>query len=259
MNSLMWKFCIKMVICAMLADHEVNGLDRVQNGDAVMSVCPTNPEESEFEVQVENSVVRNSLCSEVNNQCMKTVDDKVPSSSELSPLHDSSDIQATTVVNLHEETNSKVGPNLTQEIDQQTKEFDVEVVLAKQETHDLFCPNCKSCITKRVILKKRKRNIQNLDNKAKRDKFDTVDSPNLVNGSAHEANQGDHANVTSDITTSLEPPADNDHPEREPEVFRCLSCLSFFIPSGKCVTFPEKQSTLWSLILSFDHFYLAGG
>ncbi|KAL7601790.1 hypothetical protein Lser_V15G24640 [Lactuca serriola] len=35
-------------------------------------------------------------------------------------------------------------------------EFNVETVIKKQETHDLFCPNCNSCITKRVILHKRK-------------------------------------------------------------------------------------------------------
>ena len=36
---------------------------------------------------------------------------------------------------------------------------------------------------------------------------------------------------------SPEPSADNNQPHEEPEVFRCLACLSFFIPSGKWVTF----------------------
>ncbi|KAK7317050.1 hypothetical protein RJT34_00962 [Clitoria ternatea] len=120
--------------------------------------------------------------------------------------------------------------HLTEEIDQQLKEFDVEAVLAKQETHDLFCPNCKSCITKRVILRKRKRKIPSLDTKAKRDKSHTE----LVDGSVHETNQGDHAIAASDVGT-LVPPSDNDEPEREPEVFRCLSCFSFFIPLSKLI------------------------
>ncbi|KAI4384895.1 hypothetical protein MLD38_002981 [Melastoma candidum] len=33
-------------------------------------------------------------------------------------------------------------------------EYDVENVLEKQNTHNLFCPNCKSCITRRVILRR---------------------------------------------------------------------------------------------------------
>ncbi|XP_027333182.1 membrane protein of ER body-like protein isoform X4 [Abrus precatorius] len=144
---------------------------------------------------------------------------------ELSPLHKSSEVQATTVENFGDDISSISYPNLTEEIDQQLKGFDVEAVLAKQETHDLFCPNCKSCITKRVILMKRKRTIPNLDTKAKRDKSETE----LVGSSVHEANQGVPAVATSDVGR-VEPPADNYEPEREPEVFRCLSCFSFFIP-----------------------------
>lgn len=36
-------------------------------------------------------------------------------------------------------------------------ESEVERILRLQETHDIICPNCRSCITKRVILRKRKR------------------------------------------------------------------------------------------------------
>ncbi|XP_027332662.1 membrane protein of ER body-like protein [Abrus precatorius] len=214
-------------------DDEVNGLNGVQNGDASGYVYPTNLGEKEFDVQVHQSVIQNSLCREITNECMKTMDDKI--SSELSHLHNASGIQATAVMNFGEETCAKEGPNLTKEIDQQLQEFDVEAVLAKQETHDLFCPNCNSCITKRVILKKRKRRIHNVDNKAKRDKLETIVSSELVDGSAQpEASQGDRTDVTSDIVT-VEPPADdNYHPDRDPEVFRCLSCFSFFIPSGNC-------------------------
>ncbi|KAK7321313.1 hypothetical protein VNO77_31826 [Canavalia gladiata] len=215
-------------------DDEVNGLNGVQNGDAYRLVHSTNLGEREFDIQVDQSVIQNSLCSEIVNQCKKTVDDKLPHRSELYHLHNSPEISATAVTGFHEETSTKEGPNLKKEIDQQLEEFDVEAVLAKQETHDLFCPNCNSCITKRVILKKRKRNIRHLDTKAKRDKLETIVSSELVDSSAQtEANQCDRANVTSDIV-SPEPPADNNHPDRQPEVFRCLSCFSFFIPSGKC-------------------------
>ncbi|XP_012568424.1 membrane protein of ER body-like protein isoform X3 [Cicer arietinum] len=211
--------------------NEVNGLNEVQNGDVTMS------KESKFDEQVEKSSTLNSVSGEVGNRCMTTEDDKVPSDSELSALHNSPEIQAATpAVNFHEETKNESN-NLIKEIEQQEeKEFDVELILSKQDTHDLFCPNCKSCITKRVILKKRKRNVHVLDNKAKRDKFDNVINSTITN----EVNQSDYENVTSEIITlDPSPPlaADDvdvyDHPEKEVEVFRCLSCLSIFIPSGK--------------------------
>nr|KYP72755.1 hypothetical protein KK1_005356 [Cajanus cajan] len=155
-------------------DDEVNGPNGVQNGDAFGSVHPTNLGEREIDVQTDQSVIQNSLCSEVTDKCMKTVDNKLPSIPELSNIHNSSDIQATAVTNFHKETSTKDAPNLIKEIDQQLEEFDVEAVLAKQETHDLYCPNCHSCITKRVILKKRKRYLQKSDTKAKRDKLEII-------------------------------------------------------------------------------------
>ncbi|RDY09826.1 Membrane protein of ER body-like protein, partial [Mucuna pruriens] len=239
-------------------DDEANGLNGVPNGDAFGSVHPTNLGERAIDVKADQSVIQNnSLCSEITNHYMKTMDDKLPSVPELSHIHNSSDIQATAVMNFHEETSTKEeAPNLIKEIDQQLEEFDVEAVLAKQETHDLFCPNCHSCITKRVILKKRKRNIHKLDNKAKRDKLENIQNlenkaehdkleiiggSELVNSSAQPvADQGGHANGTNDIVSS-EPPADNNQPNEEPEVFRCLSCFSFFIPSGKCLDLFRKS------------------
>lgn len=229
----------------MFAGDEVNGLNRDENGDT------KNHEESKFYVQVENSAIQSSLRSELN---------KFPNGSELSALCNSSDEQATPAVNFHEETEKE--SNSKNEIDQQEKEFDVELVIAKQETHDLFCPNCKSCITKRVILKKRKRNIHVLDNKGKRDKLESVVENNLVSSStAREVDQG----VTSEITNLDPPPAasaaadrdhdDDDHPEKEVEGFRCLSCFSIFIPSGKSVTFSNLQSIKLSLIHALQAIY----
>ncbi|KAK7385462.1 hypothetical protein VNO78_31183 [Psophocarpus tetragonolobus] len=213
---------------------EVNGINGVQNGNVSEPVHPTNLGEREFDSQADQSVIQNSLCSEITSQCMKTVDDNLPSVPKLPHINNSSDKHAKAVMNFHEETSTKETPNLIQEIDQQLEEYDVEAVLAKQETHDLFCPNCHSCITKRVILKKRKRNTQKSYSIPKRK---TIDSSELVNYSAKpDSNQDDHANVTPEsYVVSPEPPADDDNrPHEEPEVFRCLSCFSFFIPSGKC-------------------------
>lgn len=233
----------------MFAGDEVNGLKRDENGGT------ENHEESEFYVQVENSAIQSSLRSELN---------KFPNGSESSALRNSSDIKPSPAVNFHEETEKE--SNLINETDQQEKEFDVELVIAKQETHDLFCPNCKSCITKRVILKKRKRNIHVLDNKGKRDRLEPVVENNKVDSStAREVNQGDRANVISEIT-NLDPlPVsaaaddhdrdDDDHPEKEVEGFRCLSCFSIFIPSGKWVIFSILQSTNLSMIHALPAIY----
>ncbi|KAK7353485.1 hypothetical protein VNO80_18933 [Phaseolus coccineus] len=197
------------------------------NFDGAKSALPKILGEKDFGILVENSDIQCSPCNGVNN--IEIVDEKVPSSESELPLPNSSEIQAAaTVDNFGDESSAKTYPNLTEEIDQQLKEFDVEAVLAKQETHDLFCPNCKSCITKRVILRKRKRttHIPHLDTKAKRDKS----AIEVVDSSVDEGSQADHAIATPDNVGRVEPPADNYEPEREPEVFRCLSCFSFFIP-----------------------------
>ncbi|CAN6209045.1 unnamed protein product [Urochloa humidicola] len=90
------------------------------------------------------------------------------------------------------------------------EEYDLEKILDEQETHDLYCPNCKSCITRRVILKKRKRTAR----QAKRD--EPPKKTQLEEPSANVSNQTPTAN----------------HDQESPEVFRCLSCFTFFIPTG---------------------------
>lgn len=93
-------------------------------------------------------------------------------------------------------------------------DFDLERVLEEQDTHDLFCPNCNSCITKRVILRKRKRWIKGIQ-------YDMP--PKRI----HEA----------DPILALPPIDDQGPPTEPPECFRCLSCLSFFFPTG-IISFP---------------------
>lgn len=87
------------------------------------------------------------------------------------------------------------------------KEFDLEKVLEEQETHDLYCPNCNSCITRRVILKKRKRIAKDVKPDSRPEKL-----PNL--GQIETANE------------------DLDGREQTNVLFKCLSCFSFFIPTG---------------------------
>ncbi|XP_020277166.1 membrane protein of ER body-like protein isoform X2 [Asparagus officinalis] len=85
-------------------------------------------------------------------------------------------------------------------------EFDVEKVLEEQETHDLYCPNCHSCITKRVILRKRKRIPRETQSDLPPQKVPHVPEPSPA------------LTETVDL-----------HEDRT--VFRCLSCFSFFIPT----------------------------
>nr|CAB3466678.1 unnamed protein product [Digitaria exilis] len=85
------------------------------------------------------------------------------------------------------------------------EDYDLEKILDEQETHDLYCPNCKSCITRRVILKKRKRTVR----QAKRD--EPPKRPQLVSSSTQNPEESQE--------------------QQSPEVFRCLSCFAFFIPT----------------------------
>ncbi|KAF8042986.1 hypothetical protein BT93_A1349 [Corymbia citriodora subsp. variegata] len=82
------------------------------------------------------------------------------------------------------------------ELNPEETEFDVEKVLEEQNTHDLYCPNCHSCITGRVILRRKKPSVGSFD----------IPKPR-VNGS---------------------------HSNTEREYFRCLSCFSIFIRTVVC-------------------------
>ncbi|XP_062233858.1 membrane protein of ER body 2-like [Phragmites australis] len=90
------------------------------------------------------------------------------------------------------------------------EEYDLEKILDEQETHDLYCPKCNSCITRRVILRKRKRTVK----QAIRD--EPPKKPQLAEPSA-----------SASIQTAAER-QDQD----SPDVFRCLSCFTFFTPTG---------------------------
>ncbi|KAL0304528.1 UNVERIFIED_CONTAM: Membrane protein of ER body-like protein [Sesamum radiatum] len=116
--------------------------------------------------------------------------------------------------------------------DLEVTELDVERVLQKQTTHDLFCPNCNSCITKRVILRKRKRRVRVSDEEIKRNKIEAaVDSKLVAVSSQSVRHEVVHTDEVGDNATQL-PTAEDDERERGPDIFRCLSCFSFFIPTG---------------------------
>lgn len=116
--------------------------------------------------------------------------------------------------------------DLVNEDDLEITASDVERVIKNQTTHDLYCPNCKSCITKRVILSKRKRRLRIPDEGIKRPKPETVSPEEQV----HE--EGEVGNFDAQA-----PLIDDDEPDRGPHIFRCLSCFSIFIPTGKHFSF----------------------
>lgn len=119
--------------------------------------------------------------------------------------------------------------DLIDEDDLEITEEEVERVIKKQTTHDLYCPNCKSCITKRVILSKRKRRIRLPAEGVKRPKPENVSLEDQV----HE--EGEVGNLDAQV-----PLIDEDERDRGPDIFRCLSCFSIFIPTGMHVSFSSR-------------------
>ncbi|KAJ6677467.1 MEMBRANE PROTEIN OF ER BODY-LIKE PROTEIN [Salix viminalis] len=129
--------------------------------------------------------------------------------------------------------------DLIEETDQEVTELDVEKVLEKQNTHDLFCPNCNSCITRRVILRRRTKKILKARRIPKHSKSDTtLPSQSNANSTFSDANSADPANgpghdiANTGSNDSPTPAVDEYNADGQPDVFRCLSCFSFFIPAG---------------------------
>ncbi|KAK1262747.1 hypothetical protein QJS04_geneDACA011574 [Acorus gramineus] len=152
-------------------------------------------------------VVDNKNILTENHQNGTHITDVVQTTSDLFPRKTTENGTA----NLDHESKGHAQVSLIDENQRKEVEFDVVRVLEKQETHDLYCPNCNSCITKRVILRKRKRTVHEVRHEIKREKVQSV--PTDLDASI----------VVAEITDIGR--------DSEPEVFRCLSCFSFFIPT----------------------------
>ncbi|XP_010438540.1 PREDICTED: membrane protein of ER body-like protein isoform X1 [Camelina sativa] len=108
------------------------------------------------------------------------------------------------------------GNVVEEELDiEDVEDYDVENVLDKQETHDLFCPNCDSCITKRVVLKRRKRKMRQELGDRKR-----VRGPHSNDPILH----------SEDNLPSLD--GGENPPAHESFIFKCLSCFTIFSSTG---------------------------
>ena len=91
-------------------------------------------------------------------------------------------------------------------------ESEVERILRLQETHDLVCPVCRSCITKRVILRKRKRTTV-----ISTDKWETE-----VRDEEEESTQEQTHDSVGDGDTVVE----------QYENYGCLECFTFLFRRG---------------------------
>ncbi|XP_024006713.1 membrane protein of ER body 2 isoform X2 [Eutrema salsugineum] len=100
---------------------------------------------------------------------------------------------------------------------------DLEKLLAIQENYELYCPSCSSCITRKVILKKKKHE-------------------KLGDLSANLKSDVHVVNESSEIE-EIEPPVkvhvpetrnknDDQEDKKEGFIFTCLACLKHFLRSG---------------------------
>jgi hypothetical protein len=215
----------------------INGASGVNCGGVSCSVLDTSPRYAE--VLVKNSEIQKSLVKDDNLQLGENMDNEGFSGSGLTPLEDTFEEHNFKSKPSDSETRVVGDLDLIEEIDQEMTEFDVEKVLEKQNTHDLYCPNCNSCITRRVILRRRRWKNRNARRKPKLAKVDTI-VPSESNGNStySDANSADSGsgpgqNIANICSNDSPTPAVDDHNcDREPDVFRCLSCFSFFIPAG---------------------------
>ncbi|XP_061952391.1 membrane protein of ER body-like protein isoform X2 [Populus nigra] len=215
----------------------IDGVSDVRCGGVTCSVFETSP--GDVEVLIKKSEIQKSLIKDVNLQSRENLDNEGLSSSSLTPLEGTFEEHNIKSKPSDSETRVVGDLDLIEETDQEVTELDVEKVLEKQNTHDLYCPNCNSCITRRVILRRRTRKIHKAPRKPKHTKADTIlPSQSDANSTYSDANSADSAKGSShdianigsnDIPT---PAVDEYNGDRQPDVFRCLSCFSFFIPAG---------------------------
>lgn len=93
-------------------------------------------------------------------------------------------------------------------------ESELEKILRLQQTHDLLCPNCGSCITKRVVLRKRKRTTV-----VSVDKWEVLDQETSVQLAEHAED---------------EVPMEE---YEETEDWGCLGCFTFLFRRGQIFYF----------------------
>ncbi|KAJ9186946.1 hypothetical protein P3X46_002458 [Hevea brasiliensis] len=210
--------------------ESIDGVFEMKSGSVASSISGTNCRD--MDVHIKKVEVQKSLIKDINDQYGENFDDKGFSGSSLTPLEESHEEQNIKSKPINNETILEGDFDKTEETDQEETELDVETVLEKQNTHDLYCPNCSSCITRRVILRRRKPKIRNAPHKPKHNKSETDFHSELKSINTNSANFQVHDTVNNQSSGSPALAADANNRDREPEIFRCLSCFSFFIPTG---------------------------
>ncbi|XP_010045428.2 membrane protein of ER body-like protein [Eucalyptus grandis] len=108
--------------------------------------------------------------------------------------------------NEEKNTYSKESEVVEEEPNPGETEFDVERVLEKQNTHDLYCPNCQSRITRTVILERKERKL-----------------PYVRDPPSEPAPQPEPYHT----------PSIRDHPrDGDQRAFKCQTCFGIFILKG---------------------------
>ncbi|CAK9858926.1 unnamed protein product [Sphagnum jensenii] len=113
-------------------------------------------------------------------------------------------------------------------------ESEVQRVLRLQTTHDLLCPDCGTCITKRVILRKRKRTSPSVV---------SVEKWVLLNV---EEIQSQDTPLKLHTSPPTSPPADDHHHGYHvyEEDWGCLACFTLFFRRETRYHFPPKKHHL---------------
>ncbi|KAI3967453.1 hypothetical protein MKX01_012263 [Papaver californicum] len=212
-------------IVGAVSSNGSNGTSEIGSPSTELSTAEKAPTEDELEVKLSNPNAEKSLVSGTNFH--ETLINEV----ERTGLHVESPLE-----NKHVKFGEVEVSNAEEVI-----EWDVERVIEEQETHDLICPNCKACITKRVILRKRKRSVPVTEIDIQEPKrFGTPTRSILkTDPSTSSSNSQGHYAVA---------PGASDTIVKRNDVFRCFSCFSFFIPTVagfrlfRCFGVDDKES-----------------
>ncbi|KAF5177651.1 membrane protein of ER body-like protein [Thalictrum thalictroides] len=189
-----------------------------RNGNGVHSVAENKLGNGDLIFAQTDVDISKSITAEPNYQSHKNLKDEEHSGLHL--LHSGNSSKSETA------SSRSVENQYLRALPESKNDWDVERVIEEQDTHDLYCPKCNSCITKRVILRKRKRRIHSLQDDSKREKLEVAQS------SSFARSEQEHNTASPDLNGSP-PSVDITDQDREtgPDIFRCLSCFSFFIPS----------------------------
>ncbi|TXG48469.1 hypothetical protein EZV62_024344 [Acer yangbiense] len=137
--------------------HQYNATDSSYVSDANYTDEELNLKTNKFEI---SSI-------ETNNGNQKHLENESLSGLSLVTVQKVHDKNINNLEDLQNTPQGDAEVDLIEEIDNEFTDLDVERVLQKQNTHDLYCPNCNSCITTRVVLRRRRRRVRNICYKTK--------------------------------------------------------------------------------------------